>query len=360
MHLKSLDGLRGVAILLVLSTHCIVPPPTGILAWALRNAVSFGWMGVDLFFALSGYLITTILLRNRSAPHFFRNFYARRLLRIVPLYGVLLLVVAALGPVLPYGAVRPAWPYLSFTSNLWGLFHRIGLLAAPSGYPLLAHLWSLGIEMQFYLAFPFVVYTLDRRRLRQVLWTVLLISPILRLLVNQAVAPGQSYFITWTRLDALMMGGLIAIYLKPKQVLSLAEQRRVSRLAGILIGAAFLLWLSRQANFEKPFFNIFGLTIVDGAAALTTLFAITHQGGAFASLLNRGPLASLGRVSYGVYMIHYPLLVVSQGVLSPTRLGQGWLGTLVLAIVSIGGSILLARASWALIEKPILRLKVHF
>jgi peptidoglycan/LPS O-acetylase OafA/YrhL len=359
-YIVQLDGLRGVAILLVMLTHCIVPPESGWVAWGLRNAVSLGWIGVDLFFAISGYLITAILLRSRSAPHFFRNFYARRLLRIVPLYSLLVIFATIVSPALPYGRFGPVWPYLTFTSNLWGLFHRIGVLSTPSGYSLLAHLWSLGIEMQFYLVFPFVVYTLDRRRLRQVLWLVLLVSPLMRWLVNQVIAPGQSYFVTWTRLDALMMGGLFALYSKGEKEHSASLGDRVGKLAGILIGATLLLWVSRQTNFEKPVFNLIGLTIVDGAAAMTTMSAVLQRGSFFDSLLQSRPLAGIGRVSYGMYMIHYPLLVLSKDFLAPTRLGQGWLGTAVLAFVSMGGSFLLARASWRFIEKPFLRLKVRF
>jgi peptidoglycan/LPS O-acetylase OafA/YrhL len=265
-YLPQLDGLRGVAIALVLASHCVVTPASGVIAWVIRNAVSIGWTGVDLFFALSGYLIAGILLRTRSRPHYFLNFYARRFLRIVPLYAVLVSAVLALASRLPFGPTGPVWPFVTYTSNFWLAFHRVGWLPAPSGYPPLAHLWSLAIEEQFYLVFPFMVYVLDRRRLRTTLWVVLALSPLVRVAINAIIAPGQSYFITLGRLDALAMGALIALELHERISVDASFARRWTRLAAILTAATGLLWLTRQTNFEKPFFNLVGLTVVDGAA----------------------------------------------------------------------------------------------
>jgi peptidoglycan/LPS O-acetylase OafA/YrhL len=359
-HLPPLDGLRGVAIALVLASHCVVTPASGSLGWVVRNAVSIGWVGVDLFFALSGYLITGILLRTRERPHYFRNFYIRRCLRIVPLYLVLVAGVLASAPLLPFGATGPVWPFLTYTSNFWLVFNRLGWLPVPAGYPPLAHVWSLAIEEQFYLVFPLIVFLLDRRRLRATLWAVVALSPLARLAINALIASGQSYFITFGRLDALAMGALIALGLHQKTSIAASSAQRLMWLAGVLTTLAGLLWLTGQTSFHKPFFNLAGLTVVDGAAALIVLAAVIRPVGLLGSLLHAKAIVGLGRISYGVYIIHYPVLLLTERCLSmPPGLG-GWLGPLLHAVVSIGVTLLLAGVSWRFLEQPVLQLKRAF
>ena len=180
-YLPQLDGLRGVAISIALLNHFVIPPDRGLLAWVARNTLTMGWVGVDLFFVLSGYLITGILLRAKAHPHYFRNFFARRVLRIFPLYFLLLAIVFLLSPVLPFGARGPVWPFVTYTSNYWVLLHQLGTLSTGAPYLPLAHTWSLAIEEQFYASLPFLVFFLDPRALRKVLWGVILLSPAVRL-----------------------------------------------------------------------------------------------------------------------------------------------------------------------------------
>src|SRR5437763_6300809 len=156
-YLPQLDGIRAIAVGLVLLAHCVVVPSRGTLAWGLRHTLSNGWIGVDLFIVLSGFLITGILLRERTELHYFRNFYVRRLLRIFPLYYLLLVILWIAAPRLPFGPMYPAWTYFTYTSNLTAAFARVEW--SPLG-----HTWSVAIEEQYYLLYPWVVFSVDRVR----------------------------------------------------------------------------------------------------------------------------------------------------------------------------------------------------
>lgn len=359
-HLPQLDGVRGLAITLALATHCIIPPETGSIAWVVRNALSVGWLGVDLFFALSGYLITGILLRSKYHTGYFRNFYARRALRIFPLYFLILAIVLTLAPVLPFGRVGPVWPFLTYLANLWGPMHQLGILSTSAPYLPLAHSWSLAIEEQFYACLPLAVYLLDIRRLRRLLWAVVLLSPVARL---GALASGlvvDTYFVTFFRLDVLAMGALVATSLHGRDDLSSADVRRGTRLWIALMAASVVLWLTRQVSFSKPVFNAVGLTIIDGGLAMLIFVAVVRESRWLDAVLRLKPVGALGRISYGVYLIHFPIVLLTRLDLPYWLPLQGWGLTFGIAAVSIGVTIVLAGASWRFLERPFLVLKGAF
>ncbi len=343
-------------MVLVLLAHCLVIPDHGVVAWIVRNTISLGWVGVDLFFALSGFLITGILLQSRSRPRYFRNFHVRRILRILPLYGTVLALLLLAAPLLPFGPRGESWPYLTFVNNLWEPLHRLGVLAERASYLPLAHIWSLAIEVQFYIAMPLVVYLLDRRRLAALLWAVILVMPLARLSTNALTVPGESYFVTWCRLDPLAMGALVAVTLHQRSSLEAALLRRARILCVGLLAATGLLWVTRQITFAKPLFNAVGLTILDGAIA-ATLFLVAVKGtGWLDSLLRWKPVVGLGRISYGVYLIHYPVFLLAQRYLPMGIPRDSWFWTFGLAVAALGPSFALAALSWRFFERPILRL----
>ncbi|HLL88149.1 MAG TPA: acyltransferase, partial [Tepidisphaeraceae bacterium] len=171
-HYPALDGLRGLAILLVMVSHYVAPPAGGG-RWGLvfRRAADAGWVGVDLFFALSGFLITGILLDAKGKPGFFRNFFARRTLRVFPLYYGVLFVVCVLLPalgLLKLGVpLSQRWLWL-YATNLFPLLRSAdgaGFFFPNSWDLQFGHFWSLAVEEHFYLAWPLVVYALGRRPL---------------------------------------------------------------------------------------------------------------------------------------------------------------------------------------------------
>jgi len=351
-YLPELDGVRAIAVGLVLLVHCVIVPEHGLVAWALRHTLSNGWIGVDLFFALSGYLITSILLRAKSRPHYFRNFYARRFLRIFPLYYAIIGILAVAAGWLSFGPFRPAWPYLTYTSNLWLVFsgHEWG----PLG-----HTWSLAIEEQFYLLFPVLVLWLDKRRLRYLLWTLVALSPVIRVVTNALTFPGASSFATFCRLDILAMGALIAVTFDDRTEISDAAVKRLKLALGSLTALSAILWLTKQLDFKKVFFNAIGLTVIEATAALFVCFVLVGPGRVMGKLLQFPLAVGMGRISYGIYLIHYPVVRIVEGEVRQ-HLADGWGRTAAIAVTSIVLTLIIAIISWVSFERPILRLKRLF
>jgi peptidoglycan/LPS O-acetylase OafA/YrhL len=200
----ALDGLRGLAILIVVLYHCrtVGRPPR-----AIASLFEIGWTGVDLFFVLSGFLITGILLDSRSASNYFSSFYARRVLRIFPLYYLALSLVLLGGSLrlLPSGdhAGTPAW-YFIYAQN-WKFVD----------VPFLGHFWSLAVEEQFYFLWPLIVYLFPERRVLQIAIAGSVIAiPLRSVLLSSGINPNYIYWNTFTRMDALLMGAACACLLK--------------------------------------------------------------------------------------------------------------------------------------------------
>ena len=222
-HFAALDGVRGLAIILVMAYHYMVLMPFTIHSAALGAAVvvcSKGWCGVDLFFVLSGFLITGILYDSRENPRYFRNFYARRTLRIFPLYYAVLLSVAAL--------LFLAW---LLVPRLWLAQPKLGELAAVQPWlwtyttniavakgipvPLVAHFWSLAVEEQFYLVWPLVMFALPKRAMAPVALSLATAALFIRLgLTYAGWSDGAIYVLTPCRMDSLAAGALAAILMR--------------------------------------------------------------------------------------------------------------------------------------------------
>ena len=202
-HIPALDGLRGCAVLMVIVFH-FFQEAAGHAGSSILRASFIGSTGVDLFFVLSGFLITGILIRSKGGPHFIRNFYARRSLRILPLYFGFLLFSATLLPALT-GDPRPSWMYWVFLQNVGMTFSD---LASLSGTPV--HLWSLAVEEHFYLFWPFLVLAFSGNRLVRVL--VFLIAGALALriaLIASGIGVGM---FTPVRMDTLAAGAVVAVF----------------------------------------------------------------------------------------------------------------------------------------------------
>ena len=236
-HLPSLDGVRGLAIMLVLMHNfLILGKPSGLFAQYVGYVMNVGWIGVRLFFVLSGFLITRILLETQDAPNYYSAFFARRVLRIFPLYYAALFLVFFIWP-----AFGSAPPVLAQDHSVW-LWLYVSNWTMPLGLGggSMPHFWSLAVEEQFYLIWPFLVH---RRSARQVLLLCLVLALIglgLRTaLLAQAVSPELIYTITPSQFDSLALGGALAAVLKLPGVLSkLVERRRSVLAAAVLIALA--------------------------------------------------------------------------------------------------------------------------
>ncbi len=369
---RGLDGLRGLAILLVLVLHLWRPEHGTLLGQALSRLSRLGWAGVDLFFVLSGFLITGILIDSRRRPGSIRNFFARRVLRIFPLYYLFLATTLLLMPIYAqrmhlervpgyqYAADAAAWPwYVTYTSNLW-MADREDF---SPGYAN-SLTWSLAIEEQFYLVWPFLILLCPPKKLLGVIAAVFLGAVGLRAALAFSGGHWLSIFLlTPCRLDTLAAGGLMAAYLRsPRFRPDLWRRLSGAALFVCLPAAGAWLLLAGDQVRETPSFQVVGYSLLAlGWAGL--LAKVLDQGPVLAKLFEARPMASLGKYSYGIYLFHllafvvvYPL--VYRQVLSLVRFTilerLFWLG------VGIAGSWLLAAILYHAFEVRFLRLKRYF
>jgi peptidoglycan/LPS O-acetylase OafA/YrhL len=362
-HIASLDGVRGVAITLVLITHLLWSnSQTGSrLVNLLVGVRGAGWVGVDLFFALSGFLITGILFDTLQTSHYFKNFYARRVLRIFPLYyGVLLVLFAVLHPVALHQdrQLFLLFGYLQNTSLWWNGPQSVAVTN------LTGHLWSLAVEEQFYLVWPVLVFCIrDRRRL---LWTaaglaVMALGARFFLLAHGA-SFGAVYKLTLCRADSLLAGAWLALILRGKlreTVLRYASP--VFWLA--LVACGMMAWRTGSFDWEvSRSINSYGYSVI--AIASTAFIAMALRPASItASVMRTGALRFLGKYSYGIYIFHQIVFVLVTSIF-PHFLHNHFHSKIVYHVVLMSSVLLitipLAVLSFHLYEQPFLRLKRYF
>lgn len=335
-----MQGLRGIAVVAVVLYHS---HPRFEGTWFYRASL-WGWAGVNLFFVLSGFLITSILVEAREKPHYFRNFYGRRALRIWPVYLLVLAICYARadwfvgGPVWQAIQSAPWWAYLLFLQNL---FH----LALP---PAIGPTWSLAIEEQYYFVWAPVVRVLRRPgALATVLGAALVVAPWFRMHHFAWITPTH----TLTHLDGIAMGSLLALGLY-----TLA----VPRMAWIALGLAGMV-----AGFALAGTVAGGTAYLDCALTAgfggTVLAAIASTGARnpLNAVLRRGPLPYFGKISYGMYMIHI-LVFVYFGWFDERMNRYGIPGNMAIVAVRLAASTAAATVLWYGFESRILKLKRYF
>ena len=355
--IEEIDGLRGLAILAVMLHRFW--PLTGPLG-AYAEVVVFGWTGVDLFFVISGFLVAGILIDTRNGHHFLRNFYARRALRILPLYYAYTVVVFSVMPLLQGGAYSDTAFIRASGSPLWYLLFLGNFPEALGTDPpfLLGHLWSLAIEEQFYLFFPLIVLV-SGSRLAQVLLGAVAVAAASRL-VGTVLLPDNErlqYLATPCRMDSLAMGCLLAVLVRGRLNPALTKFAPKVLLAAALLaaGATATGGLTRTTLFAR----VLGYSLVATVFAGVLLFTLANRGARSTAMLRFAPLRHLGRVCYASYLLHRPVdVVVDRAML---RLGSDELTHSATAIFTkIALTIAAASLSWRLFEQPILALKRHF
>jgi peptidoglycan/LPS O-acetylase OafA/YrhL len=360
-HRKALDGIRGLAILMVIGSHAFEAnlQAAGPVLRTLGQVLFYGQFGVDLFFVLSGFLITGILLDTRTDQRFFRKFYARRTLRIFPLYyGVLLVLFGLTHPLHLqwHGLAIPLLLYLqNFFPSQINNFH----LSPGIG---LYHFWSLAIEEQFYLVWPAAVFLVrDRRTLFALTVTLSLASLLLRAgLLSAGAGNVMVHIDTFCRADSLVLGGALALLSRS------SRWNRVLRLAPkvCLIAAALVLasTLALQGEIVTWCNETLRYTVL--AIGFGGLIAWSLDDRTVVARLFRHPiLGFLGKYSYGLYVLHVlvlglTLLPLRSGILTLThsKVASVALAGLIALGLSVGAAVL----SYQAFEKPFLRLKRLF
>jgi len=343
-----LDGVRALAVLAVMAFHEGIPGALG------------GYLGVDIFFVLSGYLITDLLVAQRARRRGrmdLRGFWTRRARRLLPALAVLLVTVTAAVAVIEpgqLGALRPALgAAATYSSNWYQALHHVSYFAAFGPPAPLQHLWSLAIEEQFYLVWPLilglVLLLAETRRARaSIAWAGAAASALLMaLLYTPGADPSLVYYGTDTHATALLVGSAIALTCPLARMVT-APPELARRLDFIgMAGLAVLAWAVGHFPGADPAVYPAGLIIAALAAAGLTLAAAAP--GTISSLLSLPPLRWLGLRSYGIYLWHWPVIALTVAVLG-RQPGNAWLW-----IIEAAAAIGLAAASWKWIETPILR-----
>ena len=295
-----LDGIRAIAIWMVLLLHILVfenHPVLLFLPRVVREIIGHGWLGVDLFFLLSGFLITGILLDTKDRPSYFKNFYIRRFLRIMPLYFAVVIVWSFAYP--EYGR------YFKLSSVFGANLSHILHIRSPHGPDVL---WSLAVEEHFYLLWPAIVFLMNRRKVLILCAVLFLGSPILRgIFAAKGMNPNSIYELTWFRLDGLSAGAAMAIWARSE----LFTKRNTQILIAILTA---LLCLISVAGLP---FGIFGratpaavsLRYTQAYLFFGTFFLLTlaYRETKWTRFL-RNPFMQLsGALSYCLYLVHFSI-----------------------------------------------------
>jgi peptidoglycan/LPS O-acetylase OafA/YrhL len=366
----ALDGIRGVAILLVLLLHSMEFggfTTRSAVDGAFNAVAKTGWVGVDLFFVLSGFLITGILYDTRQDRHYFRTFYVRRALRIVPVYYGFLALYMLLGPsLLPASQV----PRLSWGGLAWAASYLSNYPTGITGWGLLPHpvrhVWSLAVEEQFYLLWPLLIYKLPRRRLMGLCVAGVALAWGVRAVLVAAALPIAAYVWTPARLGPLAMGGFAALAARdPGDLRTLTRWARRAAPALLVLGAGFVLW-RRSLSYTDPLVQLVGFDALGVLFACVIVASVTAApGGLLERAVSHSLLRFFGRYSYATYLFHQPLILALGGAglsaaLVPAIWGSHWPGGVVFFALATLLSLGVSLVSWHVWEKHFLRLKQRF
>lgn len=351
-HFPALDGLRGLAILLVVVYHNF-----GFIPYFF-----FGWLGVDLFFVLSGFLITDILMKSLGQPGYLKNFYIRRVLRIFPLYYLSLILFLFLIPLftdrldIGYYRENQAWLWL-YLQNWLYIFND------PASHNTLNHFWSLAVEEQFYLLWPWIILLLKKPGRLLLLLGLLLLAVIgLRLWIWNHQVADLAYFnlYTFTRIDGICVGSMVAL-------LRISRPAFLDNQMPYIVGGFALLnfvfyFINRQYQYSYPYLALAGYSTFAMVFGLLVHEAVSGENKLISRLFSWSPLRFFGRISYGFYIFHWPVHLLVVPAITPllSAAVSGRTLSLVAALVSTLIAVLVSWLSLRYIESYFLRLKKGF
>jgi peptidoglycan/LPS O-acetylase OafA/YrhL len=359
-HLPVLDGVRGIAILLVILHHLArsIQLEFGVTSPVL-DWLQIGWSGVDLFFVLSGFLITGILYDSKSSLFYLRNFYMRRVLRIFPLYFGVLAAVTVAGKlssgVAAWGGTESQiwlWTYLTniqIARNGWGAF----------GF--LNHFWSLAVEEHFYIVWPFLVLWLDRKTLMRLSLCLCGCALALRTcLVLGGASEATVYVLTPCRVDALALGGCIALAVRGNgSILALVPLARSIGAGALVLLCAIAFWRGGLTH-EDAVVQTAGLSLLAVVFGSMLILCIqARNNGLLSSILCHKSAGLLGKLSYGLYVLHPPIFIVffHTHIGRSLRIGEGLVTVISTAIMAVAVTAIVTGVSWICWETRFLRLK---
>ena len=369
-HMPGLDGVRGVAILMVMINHFVGDASTQTrLQRLMAKAGGYGVFGVDLFFVLSGFLITGLLLDAKEKPSYFRNFYARRTLRIFPLYYFVLAVLFLVVPhvVTPSAALERAREHQGW---LWSYLTNFYIATLPesSAWTTLSycsHFWSLAIEEHFYLFWPMVVFFQSRVALERTCVGVIVGGLALRVVLSLVgVAENPIAVLTPCRIDTLCVGALLAIYARRPggaERLVAGCRRWALVIGGVVIAVS--AWCAMTQVGLGVLHQVRRSLLAFFFGAFTLIGAGPQRGVVGGALYGRA-LRWLGKYSYGLYVYHgicfWLFWDIDMDARLDAALGNHWLALAARVLLGTVGSTAVAVVSYELFEKRFLALKRYF
>ena len=359
--IPALDGLRGIAILLVLVWHVLyqLHDNPGIFYYPVM-AGRLMWSGVDLFFVLSGFLIGGILLDATSSPRYFTTFYARRAFRILPIYAVLVglcsvrflpsqWMPASLGNL--SASDLPWASYLTFTQNLWMAGRGVG------GIGTLSPTWSLAIEEHFYQLVPLIIRKTPRARLTILLLAFVVGAPLLRIALLHCYRYGAMAAVVLMpcRADGLSLGVLSALLVRDRRSWDFVVARRSTlwKAAAVLfVGVGVLTYEAGRAGLnETVTFSWLALFYTCGL-----LLALSGREGLMQRVLTARPLMWLGGVAYFMYLFHLPVIEVFRRMISRHAARPNDPAVVIfIYLLGLAVTLVLAEISWRFFENPMIR-----
>lgn len=386
-----LDGLRGAAVLMVLLLHAMQSGPnqtSGPVGESTKLLLDYGWSGVELFFVLSGFLITSLTLNGPAKESWVKSFYIKRFFRIVPALVVTLILIFAaagynsIGVHDGFDVLYDNFIYFILLSPNWLAVDLIGecqnfaqlsaeqqsVLARPckSGwYPgtyYIGHLWTIGVEIHFYLLWPLFVLAMKRniRNLMIATVSIIVLSIVARIVMWQFLDSeaiqgydwGIIYTNTFSRLDSLFFGVFIALLIKSEvtaQKLSLIKKGAAAAFVIFIITSVVL---DGRVSPFTPLVFIIGFSIISLFYACIVLHLYTYAGeGKGTSVFRLDWLRQIGHYSYAIYLVHHPIMFVL-GPMFREHIGQGLIWQLVYMPVLLVICMILGKLFWELIEKP--------
>lgn len=354
-----LDGLRGIAIVAVIIFHYVnnqLVHSQYPIGQALYKIASFGWVGVDLFFVLSGFLIGSILVKEKKSAHYFSTFYLRRLVRIIPNYYFFLIIYALLlftkvgaqNSFIGGNTFIPLWSYFFMVHNIY-MGHVNNM-----GYEALSVTWSIGIEEQFYIFIPFIVYFIRRTLLPALLLCLIVAAPLLRMSYENWIS---TYVLPTSRMDSLAFGVLVAwanFQTRFKEVIQQNIKWLMLLLFLIVALCAFLFLIYGDLGTIKH--SLFGIIF-----SLSIVFALTHNKGWYGKFLRNSILRWIGTISYSLYLFHYLILALAHYFISgKENIGIANIRDIGVSIGALFCSLFFAWIVYEKLEKPMVNIGKKF
>lgn len=354
-HYPALDGLRGLAILLVVLYH----------NYSFIPQLNYGWLGVDLFFVLSGLLITDILLNTVDQKNYFKNFYARRVLRIFPLYYLSLLLFLIIVPMIPGSTLTQKY---SSSESVWFWFYLQNwmLIFNPNPHSnMLGHFWSLAVEEQFYIIWPFLILLIKKLRLLLLLLLFLLLVMIAArtyIWIHHDHFTNYYSLFLFTRIDGLLLGSALAILQKINSTL-LSKKTYLFVLILACLNFVFY-FLNTNTAFSFPYWSVVGYTTFAALFALVVYEGVKGENHFIRFIFTNKILRFLGKYSYGFYIFHWPIYLLTISFFTTLSkqlpIHNDLLQLILSSTLATASGLLISLISYHFFEKYFLNMKKRF